>query len=405
MIDIEKYKCIFVDLDDTLFNYTRAHDIALSEVLTRYNFSYDDYLLAKSIIKKRNLKVNSHKKELQFKVLCKIKNMHFIEAFHMFMYYKTIFLKNLKVDRLMHNFITKSNKRIIGLTNFYFIEQVEKLIKCRYKLDDLLTSEEFEDEKPNFKIVNEALKLSNCNPGDCIMIGDAHSDDLSKYGIDFYNYNCSKFIISITGKSGAGKSTISKEIANILNAEIIECDGYHKYDRFSDKWKEITHYNPEGNNLVQLALDIEKIYNKMEDIVVPMYNHDTGKLDGHKILQYHHLDYVILEGLHALYPEVTRDYVKIKIFIDSDMADLQKIERDVAIRNKTIKEVEDSIHIRAMDYDKYILRQKEYSNFLIIIKDSKFEIKSQYGNYNGNYNDLLKTIKAIFKRIKDERYI
>ena len=405
MIDIEKYKCIFVDLDDTLFNYTRAHDIALSEVLSRYNFSYDDYLLAKSIIKKRNLKVNSHKKELQFKVLCKIKNMHFIEAFHMFMYYKTVFLKNLKVDRLMHNFITKSNKRIIGLTNFYFIEQVEKLIKCKYKLDDLLTSEEFEDEKPNFKIVNEALKLSNCNPSDCIMIGDAHSDDLSKYGIDFYNYNCSKFIISITGKSGVGKSTISKEIANILNAEIIECDGYHKYDRFSDKWKEITHYNPEGNNLVQLALDIEKIYNKMEDIVVPMYNHDTGKLDGHKILQYHHLDYVILEGLHALYPEVIRDYVKIKIFIDSDMADLQKIERDVAIRNKTIKEVEDSIHIRAMDYDKYILRQKEYSNFLIIIKDSKFEIKSQYGNYNGNYNDLLKTIKAIFKRIKDERYI
>ncbi|EAH5573091.1 uridine kinase, partial [Campylobacter jejuni] len=38
-----KYQLIMVDIDNTLFNYTYAHNKALQNVLKKYNFSMEDY--------------------------------------------------------------------------------------------------------------------------------------------------------------------------------------------------------------------------------------------------------------------------------------------------------------------------------------------------------------------------
>ncbi|EBD1911864.1 uridine kinase, partial [Campylobacter jejuni] len=46
-----KYQLIMVDIDNTLFNYTYAHNKALQNVLKKYNFSMEDYEYARMQIK------------------------------------------------------------------------------------------------------------------------------------------------------------------------------------------------------------------------------------------------------------------------------------------------------------------------------------------------------------------
>jgi phosphoribulokinase len=257
------------------------------------------------------------------------------------------------------------------------------------------------------------------------MFGDSVVDDLSCYGIQSYPYNCSKLLISISGKSGAGKSTLTEIISEVLDAKVIEGDGYHKYERTHPAWNNVTHYNPEANNLIQLGLDIKSIYQEINSIQVPIYNHENGKFEKPTELD-KELDTLIIDGLHSLYPEVTGDFVKIKIFIDNEFADTQKIERDTVHRNKTEEEVQKSIDKREQDYLKYIETQKEYANFVITLKNEqiceiciKYDIEInpdelncfRYIHYEEYYklllfkDDLFGVIKQIFKQIKDNRWV
>ncbi|EAH7362927.1 uridine kinase, partial [Campylobacter coli] len=71
----EKYKLVMVDIDNTLFNYTFAHKNALEAVMDQYDFTLQEYNLAKMMIETRNLSANHHKKELYFKIICENKNI------------------------------------------------------------------------------------------------------------------------------------------------------------------------------------------------------------------------------------------------------------------------------------------------------------------------------------------
>jgi len=423
---IKKYNVLLVDLDNTLFNYDYAHKKALNYIFKKYDITNDDYEKAKIVLKTRDLKVNHHKKEAYFKIIQEFKEFSLINVLEIYNDYKEQFNKNLLIDKSMFEllkYFNENDKTVIGITNYYITPQLEKL-KASNLIDYinyLITSEEFEVEKPHFSLIERAVELSKEHDlSKIVMIGDSEVDNFSNhYNIDYYSYNCNKLLISISGKSGAGKSTIAKEIQKIFNASIIKGDGYHKYDRYSKMWEKLTHYNPKANNLIQLGLDIKNLYHSIDIIKVPIYNHSTGKFDGYKEINPNEIHTVIIDGLHTLYKEVTGDYVKIKIYIDNEYADDQKIERDIKKRNKTKDEVLKSIEKREDDYNKYILIQKQYSNFIINIRDNKFEIivkddlilSDKYDKdgdryiIQGNYNELIKTMKDIMIDLKNNRYI
>lgn len=380
MFDLTKiakdYSVILVDLDNTLFNYTTAHNEAILQCSKKFNFSLDEYEVAKVNIKKRNLQANHHKKELYFKNICEMRGKNFFEAFDMYEFYTKVFHENLLADNSMLRMLSsskKEGKQVIAITNYYVIPQIKKLKTAGYDnlIDYLITSEEFELEKPNIKLLDRAIELSGeSDKTKFIMFGDSIVDDMGIYAIKYSPYNCSKLLISISGKSGAGKSTISNVIKNVFDCDIIEADGYHKYERNHKVWNTLTHYDPKANNLIKLGLDIKSIYQDINNISVPIYNHKNGKFSSPSTLN-KNVDVVIVEGLHTLYKEVTGDYVKIKIFIDSKLADLQKIKRDVYKRNKTEESVKESIQQREKDYEKYIQIQKQFSNFIIDINEDE----------------------------------
>jgi len=370
--DIEKYDVICVDLDNTLFNYTYAHNEALRSTLHLFGFSIADYNAAKIVIKKRYLKANHHKKELYFKIMCEINNLPFYKTLSMFQHYEEKFKEFLLVDKGMKKLLKEAknnNKKIVAITNFYVLQQIEKLkaAKLHKYIDYLITSEEFETEKPNPLLIDKAIELTKSEKSKIVTIGDSIVDDYEFYGVDYYPYNCSKLLISVTGKSGAGKSTLTNVLKKVWKCQVIEGDGYHKYERDHSEWKNLTHYNPSANNLIQLGLDIKNIFHDLNNISIPIYNHEDGKFKDPENLNLSDLDVVVIDGLHSLYKEVTGQFVKIKIFIDSELADKQKVERDVVERNKESDDVLKSIKSRSDDYNKYIKIQKQYSNIIIDI--------------------------------------
>lgn len=418
------YSTILVDIDNTLFNYTYAHNIALATVLTQFNLTEEDYRIARITIKKRHLKVNQHKKELYFKIICENKNLPISHIMRMNYVYDTAFKNNMHSDTSMMNLLSNArnnNQTVVAITNFYLIAQLEKLEYIDYidYIDHIVTSEEFEEEKPHRKLLDRALELAgNPDVSKVVMFGDSIVDDMGIYGIKYYPYNCSKLIMSITGKSGSGKSTISSLIKDIWNASIIEGDGYHKYERSNPKWDNLTHYNPVANNLIQLGLDIKNIYQDLSTVNVPIYNHTSGNFDSPVEMSHSNLDVVIIDGLHSLYKEVTGDFVKIKIYIDNIDADNQKIQRDTSVRSKSVEQVVESIKNRDEDYNKYITVQKEYANFIIEISDEYFKITItddfnlvMFGEYDkniysieGERKNLNSTISFLMKAIYNGRY-
>lgn len=416
---VDNYKVIMVDLDNTLFNYTLANKAAIEEVLQKFYISEEEYFTSRMNIKKRDLDVNHHKKELYFKNICEMNNFPISTALDMYTMYVEVFKNNLLADKSMLDMMKlakASDKKIIAITNYYVIPQLKKLKASGFidYIDHLVTSEEFEVEKPNRKLLNYALELAgNPDKSDVVMIGDSIVDNLSSLGIDYYPYNCSKLLISISGKSGAGKSTLTSKIKDLWNASVIEGDGYHKYERSNEAWNRMTHYNPEANNLIQMSLDIQTIYHDIGKTSVPIYNHSSGEFDKPNELNSKDIDVSIIEGLHTLYPEVTGDYVKLRIFIESVHSDRQKINRDMTNRGKEQNSVVESITDREEDYAKYVAIQKKYSNFLIEIFELDFKITLSDELASGSEPEVItdvnykffETIEDLMTKMKNSRYI
>jgi len=73
-----------------------------------------------------------------------------------------------------------------------------------------------------------------------------------------YTYVLSELnVISISGDSGVGKSTISEALKELFkNPFILECDRYHKWERDSPNWKQFTHLDPSANFIMKMNNDI-----------------------------------------------------------------------------------------------------------------------------------------------------
>lgn len=401
------FKTILIDLDNTIFYSSKTNSIAELKTLEKFGFSYKDFNKAKDSVKNRNLRSSSHNRKLYFKTLLDNSGRSFTELPEMYSYFLDEVLKNDRVSEIMIETLKFfKDKKICAITDYYLLEQIQRLENLGISdlFDFIITSSEFESEKPSKCLIDKALELSKSKPEECIMIGDSNHDNFSEFEIYSYPFSLDRNIISITGKSGAGKSTLSSELCEIFGGSQIETDGYHKYHRYSDAWKRLTHYNPEANNLVQLGLDVQGIFWK-NDVRIPIYNHDTGYFD--EPIKFKDSEFIIIDGLHTLYPEVTGDFIKIKIYLDNDNADSRKILRDSRSRDKTPEKVIQSIKDRDEDFKKYINIQKDFANILVKTENEICDVQFK------NELDFVKNFKCsenelsveLSKRIKEILYV
>jgi uridine kinase len=212
----------------------------------------------------------------------------------------------------------------------------------------------------------------------------ANQIPLHRFNLPYSLYLSDCSVLAICGNSGAGKSKVLSSLQKIFpfdSSLVIETDRYHKWERHSKEWKEYTHLHPMANNLEKLTDDTYQL--KIgETIEIVDYDHTNGKFTSPMSIQ--PKNYVFLCGLHTLYKESMRNQLDFKMYIDTEekLNRYWKIRRDLHQRGHTIDQVLKNIAKRKIDYEKFILSQKQYADCIV-----RIEYKNEVPDYTDGIDE------------------
>jgi phosphoribulokinase len=176
-------------------------------------------------------------------------------------------------------------------------------------------------------------------------------------------------LIGVAGDSGCGKSTFLRRLADLFGEElmtVICLDDYHSLDRKQRKEQGVTALNPKANNF-DLMYEQVKALKEGQEIMKPIYNHETGMIDPPELIKPSPI--VVIEGLHPMYDERVRSLLDFSVYLDIDdeVKIAWKIQRDMAERGHTYEDVLAAINSRRPDFQAYIDPQKQYANAVIAV--------------------------------------
>lgn len=151
-------------------------------------------------------------------------------------------------------------------------------------------------------------------------------------------------LIGITGGTGSGKSTITREILSRLNdkdVSMIEQDSYYKdQSHLSFKERMNTNYDhPFAFDSKLLIKHLKELLNN-KAINKPLYDFEQHNRKKETIIVYPKA-IIILEGILILSDEEIRNLCDIKLFVDtdSDVRVIRRIVRDMKDRGRSIDSV------------------------------------------------------------------
>jgi uridine kinase/ribulose-5-phosphate 4-epimerase/fuculose-1-phosphate aldolase len=211
-------------------------------------------------------------------------------------------------------------------------------------------------------------------------------------------------LICISGSSGVGKTTISTLVQLILGKNRSVCisgDDLHKWERTNPIWKTKTHLDPNENDLERGHKDIIALLSGKE-IQRRHYNHDTGIWDEPSIVE--PKEFVIYEGLHALYHAPTLELATLTVFVDTDesLKTEWKIRRDIRRRGYTESQVLETIKRRKKDEDLFIAPQRQRADVVVkFTKNRDATISFEYVSVNGKGIDLMDKVKNFYDSVSE----
>jgi phosphoribulokinase len=174
-------------------------------------------------------------------------------------------------------------------------------------------------------------------------------------------------ILGIVGDSAAGKTTLTKGIAQILGVEDVTTictDDYHRYDRQQRAEIGITALHPDCNHLdiMQQHLSLLRMG---QAILKPIYSHKTGCFEPPQYIKPG--KFVIVEGLLGYSTRGARDCYDVKVYLapPEPLRATWKIKRDTQKRGYTEEQVRQELAKREPDSDLYIRPQRQWSDIVV----------------------------------------
>jgi phosphoribulokinase len=174
-------------------------------------------------------------------------------------------------------------------------------------------------------------------------------------------------ILGIVGDSAAGKTTLTRGIAQILGKEdvtIICTDDYHRYDRKQRAEMGISALHPDCNylDIIQQHLSLLRTG---QPILKPIYNHSTGEFDPPEYIKPN--KFVIVEGLLGYSTRGMRDSYDVKAYLapPESLRATWKIKRDTRKRGYTEEQVLEQLRQRESDSDAYIRPQRQWADVVV----------------------------------------
>jgi phosphoribulokinase len=174
-------------------------------------------------------------------------------------------------------------------------------------------------------------------------------------------------ILGIVGDSAAGKTTLTKGIAQVLGEDdvtVICTDDYHRYDRVQRAEMGISALHPDCNylDIIQQHLSLLRTG---QPILKPIYNHTTGMFDPPEYIQ--PSKFVIVEGLLGYSSRGARDCYDVKAYLapPEPLRAQWKIKRDTRKRGYTEEQVLEQLRKRESDSEEFIRPQRKWADIVV----------------------------------------
>ncbi|HLO48401.1 MAG TPA: phosphoribulokinase [Kamptonema sp.] len=174
-------------------------------------------------------------------------------------------------------------------------------------------------------------------------------------------------ILGIVGDSAAGKTTLTRGIAQVLgpeNVTIICTDDYHRYDRKQRAEIGITALHPDCNYLDIMQQHLT-LLRTGQPILKPIYNHTTGAFDPPEYIKPN--KFVILEGLLGYATRGVRDAYDVKVYLapPESLRSQWKVKRDTMKRGYTEEQVLAELEKREPDSEEFIRPQRQSADVVV----------------------------------------
>jgi uridine kinase len=151
-------------------------------------------------------------------------------------------------------------------------------------------------------------------------------------------------IIGIAGGSGSGKSTVARNVADLLTTSsvaFIDMDAYYKnFPKLTlDERKKLNWDHPDAFDYDLLCAHLDSL-SRRKAIDKPEYDFVTH-LRRREHTRVEPADVVVIDGILLFVDERVRDLCDVKVFVDAD-ADIRlirRIERDTHLRGRPLDEI------------------------------------------------------------------
>jgi phosphoribulokinase len=197
-------------------------------------------------------------------------------------------------------------------------------------------------------------------------------------------------ILGIVGDSAAGKTTLTRGLAQVFGEENVMAictDDYHRYDRQQRAEMGISALHPDCNylDIIEQHLDLLR---RGRSILKPIYNHSTGKFDPPEYIEPR--KYVIVEGLLGYSTRQMRESYDVKVYLapPESLRASWKIKRDTRKRGYTDEQVLEQLKKREPDSEAYIRPQREWADVVVSFYPPDKESEA---------NNLLLNVKLILR--------
>jgi phosphoribulokinase len=184
-------------------------------------------------------------------------------------------------------------------------------------------------------------------------------------------------MLAIAGDSAAGKTTLTRGIADALGAErctSICVDDYHRYDRVERKALPFSPLHPDCNYVALMEQHLQLLA-LGQPILKPVYNHATGTLDRPVLVEPR--EFVIAEGLLPLYSKLARACFDVAVFLDppEPIRRAWKIARDTRDRGYERCQVLEELTRREAESEQFIRPQRRNAD--VVVRFSPIEERGE----------------------------
>lgn len=191
-------------------------------------------------------------------------------------------------------------------------------------------------------------------------------------------------ILGIVGDSAAGKTTLTKGIAQVLgpeNVTVICTDDYHRYDRKERAEIGITAIHPDCNYLDIMQQHLS-LLRTGQPILKPVYNHTTGTFDPPVYVK--PSKFVVVEGLLGYSTRGARDSYDVKVYLapPESLRAKWKIKRDTQKRGYSEEQVLAELEKREPDSEQYIRPQRQWSDIVVSFYPPSDDVEQANGHLN-----------------------